>query len=280
MSFWRSVVIGVAAVYVVACPQAASARSVTTAEYHKLLARAEQDPSVAVKLREVTSVDGRPVDMERALAGAEGDELADRLRALAENQPSSTQVADPARLARRILSRPEFRAEGEDGLAGGLQRFLAPIRQWLGEVVPRILNAPVVVALAVVVVLASVVTAARLATSRAKGAASARHRPSAVEPEDAAALEHSAAEAERCGELEQALRLRFRAGLLRLGEAGLIEFSPSLTSGQVARRLGSPTFTAASRAFDEVVYGRRAVSKRDLDVVRRVPLDVPREVAA
>jgi hypothetical protein len=82
--------------------------------------------------------------------------------------------------------------------------------------------------------------------------------------EDPAALEREADEAERGGELERAVRLRFRAGLLRLGDRGVIEYRPSLTTSEVRALLGSETFEQLARTFEHVAYGGRAAAAPDV----------------
>ena len=53
------------------------------------------------------------------------------------------------------------------------------------------------------------------------------------------------------------MRLRFRAGLIRLGRADRLPLRNSLTSGQAADLLHLDDFDSLARDFDEVVYGRR-----------------------
>lgn len=96
-------------------------------------------------------------------------------------------------------------------------------------------------------------------------AAEPRGRP---RPDDPAALERRADEAERHGELERALRLRFRAGLLRLDRMQRLRFRESITIGEVARTLRSPDFDRLASVFDEIVYGRRKPRPGDLDLTR------------
>src|SRR5262249_61734857 len=81
-------------------------------------------------------------------------------------------------------------------------------------------------------------------------AAGRRARGSAAAPRD---LERQADEAERQGELDRALRLRFQAGLLRLARSDAIPVRASLTNGEIARRLSSPAFAQLADDFDEVV---------------------------
>ena len=59
------------------------------------------------------------------------------------------------------------------------------------------------------------------------------------------------------------MRLRFRAGLLRLDARELIEYRPSLTTGEVAAAVGSPTFERVGADFDAIAYGGRAADEDD-----------------
>ena len=72
-----------------------------------------------------------------------------------------------------------------------------------------------------------------------------RARTVADEREDPDALEREADAAERDGDLDRAVRLRFRAGLLRLGDRGAIHYRPSVTTGEVRRTLDSRTVRRA-----------------------------------
>jgi hypothetical protein len=118
----------------------------------------------------------------------------------------------------------------------------------------------------VVALVALLVARRRAATSAASGR---RARPSdeRADPED---LEREADAAERRGDLDVALRLRFRAGLLRLDRAGAIHFRPSITTGQVARRLRLPAFDDLAVTFDSVAYGGRHASSIDVSSARAV----------
>ena len=86
--------------------------------------------------------------------------------------------------------------------------------------------------------------------------------------ENPATLEREADAAERNGDLERALRLRFRAGLLRLDERGAIRYRPSLTTGEVRRLLGSETFDDLAARFEQVTYGREPAEPDDLASAR------------
>jgi hypothetical protein len=86
--------------------------------------------------------------------------------------------------------------------------------------------------------------------------------------DDPRRLEREADDAERRGQLDRALRLRFRAGLVRLGRMGAIEWHPSLTSSEVSRRLRKGLFDNLARMFDEIVYGRRSPTQSDVEQSR------------
>lgn len=88
--------------------------------------------------------------------------------------------------------------------------------------------------------------------------------PRAQEPRgDPTRLERDAERAERAGDFELALRLRFQAGLLRLAAAQAIPARQQLTNGEIARRLASSSFAGVAHDFDEVVYGGRGASSDD-----------------
>ncbi|HUA03701.1 MAG TPA: hypothetical protein VMB27_07330 [Solirubrobacteraceae bacterium] len=88
-------------------------------------------------------------------------------------------------------------------------------------------------------------------------------------PERAGDLEREAARAERDGRFEEAVRLRFRAGLARLAEDGAIRTARSTPNAELSRTLQSPDFDALARRFDEIAYGASAAGPDDADEARR-----------
>ena len=120
--------------------------------------------------------------------------------------------------------------------------------------------------LAAVVALVALLVARRRAPTIVAGGG--RGRQPADERADPGRLEREADAAEQRGELDVALRLRFRAGLLRLDRAGAINFRPSITTGQVARRLRLPVFDDLAVTFDAVAYGGRHASTTDVSSAR------------
>jgi hypothetical protein len=91
--------------------------------------------------------------------------------------------------------------------------------------------------------------------------------PDAIEDPDV--LEREADAAERAGDLERALRLRFRAGLLRLGQRGAIQYRSSVTTGEVRRTLRSEQFDDLARTFERVTYGGQEALPPDVETARR-----------
>jgi hypothetical protein len=258
----------------VAAPAAVRADSATSSEVRSLAARAAQDPDALERLRRIDVVDGRPVDLARAIGGAEGDELRARLEALAGGDQAAVS-GDPGADARRILDGRRFHESsvprpfhGLLAWLGDRLRGLADKFGWLDDVVP---GGPSVLwtMLGIVVVVIAAFVARRVGLRRAGivgELAQRSRRRSAVDP---ARLEREAEEAERQGDLERALRLRFRAGLLRLGRAKAIPLRESVTTREVRRALRLEEFDELALGFDEVVYGGRPARAGDLATAKQ-----------
>jgi hypothetical protein len=271
-----------AALLALGVPAHAAGADATAAEVRELARLAQNDAGAAQRLRRIDRVDGRPADLERALRGAENaGELDARLRALAELQPSSRPVARAARAdAQEILAQRRFRGSDVP------RPFRRPLR-WVGGKldavfgpVGRAIDAlPEWLAIALGLAVAVVAAAGVVGVVRSRSARSVERHEAAhvVRDEDPRRLEQLADEAERRGELERALRLRFRAGLVRLARAKAIPSRASLTTGQILRLLRVPEFERIARTFDEVVYGGRPARPEDVETARTT---WPRVVAA
>ena len=266
-----------AAIGLVLAP-AASARDVSAAEFRIEVQRAAQDLAQVDSLRDIDSVDGRPVDMEVALAGASGDELRVRLRVLAGSQAGQPPAQGARNRAEGILDERRFDDESTPRPFRRLLEWLsAPVRE-ASEAIGRAVEfvaSPLPggestfwVVLSLLVCAVAVVVVTRMARLRTDVTQQLARRSGRGEALDPRRLERQAAEAERDGELELALRLRFRAGLIRLGLAKAIPLRDSLTTGDVRRRLQQPEFDQLATTFDEVVYGRRPPEERDVEHAR------------
>jgi hypothetical protein len=188
------------------------------------------------------------------------------------------------RRARDILDGRRFRAPSDPPRPlEGVLRWIGDRLEPLGKVFEPIwdfLTSPLGTVLAILALLALVAWIAMRVAAR-RGAAAGDERGLAARREhalDPAALEREADEAERAGDLDHALRLRFLAGLLRLDRAGAVHFRPSITSGQVARRLRLARFDDLAITFDSVAYGGRHATRADVDESRAAWRDVLTEV--
>ena len=173
--------------------------------------------------------------------------------------------------ARDILAERRFQDHGLpdpfrdvlDRVAGWIESFLG-LFDGLGLPGGR----PVVwLLLALIAGFAAFAVAGRM-TSRRRAGAPARAAASALAREDPDALERRAREAAARGDHELALRLGFRAGVVRLHRRGWIDAEESLSTGQVARAVGAPGFDRTAARFDEVVYGRRPAAAEDVEAAR------------
>jgi hypothetical protein len=175
--------------------------------------------------------------------------------------------------ARHILGERRFRGttlpRPFHGILSWLARHLQfTVRGW-DWLALRLGGQDVLWAILGLLVLAVVVfVARRLAGRRTEVEARGGARRGSGRSEDPGELERLADEAERRGDLEAALRLRFRAGLLRLGRARALALRPSLRTREVRRTLRSARFDRLARDFDEVVYGGRPPSAADVDAAR------------
>jgi hypothetical protein len=122
--------------------------------------------------------------------------------------------------------------------------------------------------LGAIVLVAVVLLGTRLARRRTEAESFRIGRRARARSEDPADLERLADEAERRGDLEVALRLRFRAGLLRLGRIKALPLRPSLRTREARRALRSVRFDRLARDFDEIVYGGRSPSSADVEAAR------------
>ena len=183
------------------------------------------------------------------------------------------------RLARTILSEGRFHQPSVPRPLHGVLHAIgeglsAPVRG-LGDAVDavgKVFPGGVVVvwiALGLVAVLATVRLAARRSRrtlTRHDDAVSAR---SGARIERASDLIRAAEAAEEAGQLAEAVRLRFRAGLLRLAERGTIATARSTPTTEVSRILGSPRFDTLAHRFDEITYGGSRPVPEDVEAARR-----------
>jgi hypothetical protein len=85
----------------------------------------------------------------------------------------------------------------------------------------------------------------------------------------AAELERAAVAAERQGLHADAVRLRFRSGLMLLVESELVAVAPAMLTAEVSRALHSERFDELARRFEEIAYGGRVATEEDTRSSRR-----------
>jgi Domain of unknown function (DUF4129) len=261
-----------------AIPAAAQAQAVSGPELTALAERAAEDEDARAQLLAVESVDGRQVAVREAMEGASGAELEQRARLIAasvaaRDAPSAT-PAEQRRQAQEVLEQRRFHgSEFPRPFAGPLEWLgdrIEPVLDWINDRGVNVPGGPLVLwmVLAAGVLLAALTTTS--ATIRRRALAIERARRAAVPPtDDPRALEREAERAERDGDWERAVRLRFRAGLLRLDRRRVIVYRPSLTTGEVARSVGSPAFREVGERFDAIAYGGRPAQREDAEQARR-----------
>jgi Domain of unknown function (DUF4129) len=184
---------------------------------------------------------------------------------------------DPAQsreLAREILS--DRRYEGTDvprpfaGAFDWLGERLEPLERFVDDLGADVPGGPLVLWLALAAIVLLAATAVTGTTIRRRAIAVERARRAALPAtDDPRALERAAERAERAGEWERAVRLRFRAGLLQLDRREVLAYRPSLTTGEVARAVGSPAFAEIGERFDAIAYGGRRAERTDAESARQ-----------
>lgn len=181
--------------------------------------------------------------------------------------------ADAREQARQILSERRFHGShvprpfhGVLSWLAAHLHFLVRFWDWLAGGVGGVGHLWTI--LGVIVVAIAAYVAMRLARRRTGYEAAASERRAGAGEEDPRALERQAEDAERRGDLATALRLRFRAGLVRLGRARVLPLRPSLRTREARRALHNPRFDRLADDFDEVVYGGREPVPGDVATAR------------
>lgn len=146
-----------------------------------------------------------------------------------------------------------------------VQAPLSALEELVSKLGGHVSGGPAVVwaALALVVVLAG----AALSTHGARRALrdpmpGETKRQGSLAP-TAAELERQALAAEAHGRYGEAVRARFRAGLLRLAERDIVGDAAFALSADVLRALHSREFAQLARRFDQIAYGGSAAGAED-----------------
>jgi len=189
-------------------------------------------------------------------------------------QSVSASAEEARREARAILAERRFHgAELPRPLAGPIEWIgdrIQPVIDWINDRGEDFPGGQVTLWTLLAAALLLTAGAVTSATIRRRALALDRARAAALPAaEDPRALEREAERAERDGDWEAAVRLRFRAGLLRLDRRRVIVYRPSMTTGEVARAVDSPAFRELGDRFDEIAYGGRQAEREDAEHARR-----------
>jgi Domain of unknown function (DUF4129) len=259
-------------------PSTASAQSVNALELRALAEQAADDPAARERLLAVERVNAQPVAMREVMAGASGDEYERRAELVVERmlttEPRGPSPAEDRAEARAVLSERRFHGAGlPRPLAGPLEWLgerIEPAIDWINDLGTGVPGGPVVLWMLLAAGVLLIATGVTSTTIRRRTLALDRARAAALPAtEDPRALEREADRAERDGDWERAVRLRMRAGLLRLDRRNVIVYRPSLTTGEVARAIDSPAFAEVGDRFDAIAYGGREAEREDAEHARR-----------
>jgi hypothetical protein len=271
----RAVALALALVAVLAGAATARADDVTGAALRSLAQRAAHDSAARARLVRVDRVNGRPVDVARALRGARGAELAARLQTLSSRPVGTASQLDARRDAERVLAQHRFHEatlpRPLHGALAWLGRRVQPLGRPFTWLAAKLGGAGVALAILGGAVAFAAALLAFLTARRRAAAAELLYFPDVDAsglPASPAELERLAAARERDGDFEGAVRLRFRAGLLGLDRARAIRYRASLTTAELARSLRSDDFDGVAHDFDEIVYGGRPALEADARAAR------------
>ncbi len=251
----------------------ALAVAVDGAEYADRAQAAQTDPAALGPLLEVSSVDGAPVDIVRALDGARGRDLQRRLDQLVANLDPEAAGSDAAG-ARERAERIVRELPQED-----VEVDFNPPEQDPGAGGSLDIPFPVLVILGALALLGGALLARRLAANRELSARGEEDGEdgSGSGPMGRDSWLQRAEQAERDGNFAEALRLRFTIALADLSGAGAITLRPSTTPHDVERKLSDPRATGLIATFERVFYGRREASAADAAAAREGWSEIVRE---
>lgn len=270
-------------------PAGAQEEAVSGPEAAALARDAVSDDDALERLRAVSTVDGRAVDLDAATADL-GVDRADRLEALAtvlgpasggdpdaagpaptadDARGRADEVLDDDKFRTRDVPRPfraplEWLADRLRPIGRAADRVFGPAVRWILDLPggPAILAAVLVGATAA---LTGWLISRRSRSTHRSDEAGRLLVDASLDPDE---MERQAEAAEADGDRTLAVRLRYEAGLIRLVRAGRVELRPQTTASDAARQVGDPTMSQLTADFEEIVYGGRAATADDVVAAR------------
>lgn len=266
----------------------ARAAEATRSEVVQLANDATFDDRALARLKDIDTIDGDPVDVERLLAGAEGTEIERRISALFAEEAQPAVARDPAAEraeAERILEQDRYQPEDIPRPFRGPLEWIAdrlePVGNavdsvfgWVADVFSSVADGTpggaatlwTLIGLAVVTFVAF--QTRRIVERRGRSKAAEALPGEIYRADDPRDLERQASAARERGDHALEVRLLFRAGVLRLARERAIPARGSLTTGEIRRLLKSGDFDEVGRSFDEIAYGKRPATNRDGEAAR------------
>jgi hypothetical protein len=266
---WRVSGLALTAVLSLLLPSLARATDLTAVQLQTLARRAATGDTLALaELRTVTSVDGRPAQLGALLDTGTPQQLHARLVTLSAGGDGSSGLSpgEAQRTAAALLDNQRFNTRPVPDPVGTL---LDKLGRALGRLAARAPGGPALfwgVIAGIVLVLTAF--GVRRTLRRLDPVARAAARSAAGADETPESLERDAQAAEAQGAFGDAVRLRFRAGLLLLSARKAIDYRPSLLTTDVSRRLHSPQFDALATTFERIAYGGAAGAEADATAAR------------
>jgi hypothetical protein len=261
----RAGAIALACTMLLLAPAPAGAISVTDAQMRTLAARAGAgDQTALAQLRTVDTVDGQPAQLAAALNTPNADALRARLRALAAAGQGAAATLDPSQAQAAAAAVLHQRQYGRAPLPDPIGTVLGKVGNFISKLAAKAPGGPVVFWLVVaIIVLVGAALGARRMMRRLDPAARTAAAGGTLAADDPRALERAADAAQARGAFDEAIRLRFQAGLLTLGERGRLAYRPSLLTGDVRRELHSETFDELAARFEEVAYAHASADEHE-----------------
>ncbi len=195
--------------------------------------------------------------------------------------PTDVSNLDPDQVraaARDVLDSGQFEPKAPPrpfkGLLDWLGDRIRPVGEWIADVWNGLFDAvPAPLAwLVVAAIVAAAIGSVALAVQRRGLRADVAARTAAdtvSRDDDPAELERRAADAERRGDHDLGVRLRFRAGLVRLDrDASAFRYHAGLGTREVRRALRDERFDSLADTFDAVAYGNRDADDDDSRTAR------------
>ncbi len=184
---------------------------------------------------------------------------------------------DDRELAKKILSEKRFAPSERPQplrrplawLGEQISNLFRPFGQVIAAAVRALFSNPLIGIIVLVAVIVALFFAVRNISLRRSAdlanAAAARTLESSVDPSQ---LEGEADSAEQRGEHDLAVRLRFKAGLIRLAAADRVPRSEA-TNGELRWALREAEFDELADDFDEIVYGGRPATAEDAQAAKQ-----------